>query len=303
MRTASPLLKWAGGKRQLLPRIRRFYPDAFGAYIEPFFGSGAVFFDLHAQGRLRDRDVVLVDSNPDLIGCYDTVRSVPIEVASELDALASAHARGGRAHYYRVRDDCFNPLRDRLRQPDGRITYTPELAAMLIYLNRTGFNGLFRVNKRGAFNVPPGRYERPRIADRDKLSRAADALSGPRVRLLWGSFESVRDIAAAGDFVYCDPPYAPLSRTASFTAYTAPRFDDADQQRLQELVVALARRGCHVLVSNSTADPIAALYERNTAARAAGLRALRVPARRAINSNAARRGPVEEFLITNIAPD
>ncbi len=299
-----PLLKWAGGKRQLLPHIRRFYPETFNAYIEPFFGSGAVFFDLHARGRLCDRDVVLVDSNADLIGCYEIVRSTPHEVARELDALAAAYARGGRSHYFRVRDDGFNPLRERLRQPDGRIAYTPELAAMLIYLNRTGFNGLFRVNKRGAFNVPPGRYERPRIADRDKLSRAADALAGPRVRLVWGSFESVRDLAAPGDFVYCDPPYAPLSATANFTSYTATRFSDADQKQRQQLVVALARRGCRVLVSNSTADAIAELYERNRAARAAGLRAIRIPARRAINSNAARRGPVDEFLITNIAaPD
>src|SRR5262245_28798436 len=121
---AGPLLKWAGGKRQLLPHLRRFYPDAFGAYIEPFFGSGAVFFDLHAQGRLRDTDVVLVDSNPDLIGCYEIVRSAHMEVARELDALAAAHARGGRAHYYRVRDERFNPLRDRLRGAGGRIAYT-----------------------------------------------------------------------------------------------------------------------------------------------------------------------------------
>jgi len=296
-----PLLKWAGGKRQLLPQLRRFYPDAFDAYIEPFFGSGAVFFDLHAQGRLRDRDVLLVDSNSDLIGCYEAVRSSPDEVARALDGLAAGHARGERAHYYRVRDERFNPLRNRLRQKDGRIAYTPELAAMLIYLNRTGFNGLFRVNARGAFNVPPGRYERPSIADRDKLSRAAEALSGPRVRLLCGSFESVRDLAKRGDFVYCDPPYAPLSRTSNFTSYTAPRFDQADQRTLQELVVALAHRGCRVLVSNSTADAIAALYERDRTAQAAGLRTLRIRARRAINSNAARRGPVDEFLITNIA--
>src|SRR5262249_16594975 len=296
-----PLLKWAGGKRQLLPHLRRFYPETFGAYIEPFFGSGAVFFDLHALGRLRHHDVVLIDSNPDLIGCYQTVRSAPNEVAGELDALAAAHARDGRAHYFRVRDAAFNPLRDRLRQADGRIAYTPELAAMLIYLNRTGFNGLFRVNARGAVNVPPGRYERPRIADREKLSRAAEALSGPRVRLIWGSFESVRDMASSGDFVYCDPPYAPLSATANFTSYTAPRFGAADQKRLQQLVVALARRGCRVLASNSPADAIAELYERNRTARAAGLRALRIPARRAINSNAAKRGPVDEFLITNIA--
>ena len=301
-RVIRPLLKWAGGKRQLLPYLRRFYPAAFNRYIEPFFGSGAVFFDLHSAGRLGDRDAVLVDSNADLIGCYETVRARPDDVARELDLLAAAHARGGRTQYYAVRDGQFNPMRDRLRDRDGRIAYTPQLAAMLIYLNRTGFNGLFRVNARGEFNVPAGRYQRPRIADREKLARAAAALGGPRVRLVWGSFDSVVEIAAPGDFVYLDPPYAPLSRTASFTAYTGPRFNAQDQERLQRLVLVLAARGCYVLLSNSTADAIAALYEHNADARAAGLRAIRVPARRAINSNAALRGPIDEYVISNIAP-
>jgi DNA adenine methylase len=171
---------------------------------------------------------------------------------------------------------------------------------MLIYLNRTGFNGLFRVNARGDFNVPAGRYDRPRIADREKLARVAEALSGARLKLVCGSFEVVSDIAAPGDFVYFDPPYAPLSRTASFTSYTGPGFTAQDQERLQRIVIDLAVRGCFVLLSNSTADAIAALYEHNADARAAGLRASQVPARRAINSNAARRGPVQEYLITNI---
>jgi DNA adenine methylase len=295
-----PLLKWAGGKRQLLPHLRRFYPPAFNRYIEPFFGSGAVFFDLYGNGRLRDRDVVLIDSNADLIGCYETVRAQPDDVVRELDQLAAAHARGGRTHYYRVRDEQFNPMRVRLRGSDGRIAYTPQLAAMFIYLNRTGFNGLFRVNARGQFNVPAGRYEQPRIANREKLARVAEALSGARLRLVFGSFESVTEIAAAGDFVYFDPPYAPLSRTASFTSYTGPRFNAEDQERLQRIVLVLAARGCSVLLSNSTADTITELYEHNVEARAAGLRAIRVSARRAINSNATRRGPVEEYLISNI---
>jgi DNA adenine methylase len=297
-----PLLKWAGGKRQLLPHLRRFYPPAFNRYIEPFFGSGAVFFDLHASGRLHDREVVLIDANADLIGCYETVRAQPDAVAGELDRLAAAHARDGESQYYAVRDGQFNPIRDRLRAGNGRIAYTPELAAMLIYLNRTGFNGLFRLNARGAFNVPAGRYERPKIADHEKLARVARALADDRLRLVWGSFESVLDEASAGDFVYFDPPYAPLSRTSNFTSYTAVRFDTRDQGRLQQIVITLAARGCHVLVSNSIADEITALYADNAAARAAGLRALRVPARRAINSNAARRGPVEEYLITNVPP-
>jgi len=299
-RRSTPLLKWVGGKRQLLPQIRRFYPPEFNRYIEPFFGSGAVFFDLHGSGRLAGRDVVLIDSNPDLIGCYEAVRDRPAAVADALEALAAAHASDGRRHYYDVRDRRFNPLRDARRRGHDRIAYTPELAAMLIYLNRTGFNGLFRLNASGAFNVPAGRYERPKIADRAKIFRVAEALAGCGVRLECGGFDLAGEIASAGDFLYIDPPYAPLSATANFTAYTAPRFNGDDQRRLQALVVALARRGCRVLLSNSTAAEIASLYATNDDAAAAGLLAHRVRARRAVNSNAARRGPVEEFLITNI---
>lgn len=298
--SASPLLKWVGGKRQLLPELRRFYPARFNRYLEPFFGSGAVFFDLHRSGRLDNHDVVLIDANADLIGCYASVRDAPGAVADALDDLAAAHARDGRLHYYEIRDRRFNPARQALRRPDGSIAYTPALAAMLIYLNRTGFNGLFRVNARGAFNVPAGRYERPRIANREKLMQVAHALSNPRVRLVRDSFDAVAGLTGAGDFLYIDPPYAPVSRTASFTSYTSSRFDPDDQRRLQQLVIALARRGCHLLLSNSTAADIGALYETNAAARAAGLRALKVRARRAVNSHGANRGPIDEYLITNI---
>ena len=294
-----PLLKWAGGKRQLLPQLRRFYPEHFDRYIEPFFGSGAVFFDLWSAGRLRERGAVLVDSNPDLIGCYETVRDRPDEVAAALGELAAAHALDGSAHYYRVRDRQFNPLRQRLRRADGRLPYTPELAAMFVYLNRTGFNGLFRVNASGAYNVPAGRYDRPAICDRARLFGVAAALASPRVSLRWGSFESVLSLAGAGDFLYVDPPYAPVSATANFTSYTASKFLAADQARLQHAMIELAGRGCHVLVSNSTAHEIALLYDTSLDARAAGLRAHRVPARRAINSHAARRGAVSEYIITN----
>jgi DNA adenine methylase len=298
--STKPLLKWAGGKRQLLPRLRRFYPASFNRYIEPFFGSGAVFFDLYSAGRLHGHDVFLIDLNADLIGCYESVRDSPETVTRFLEQFAAAHATAGNRHYYEVRGQQFNPVRDALRAPDGRIAYTPELAAMLIYLNRTGFNGLFRLNARGEFNVPAGRYDRPRIADRENLFRVAAALAAPGVRLVYGSFVLGLDIAGPGDFIYFDPPYAPVSGTANFTSYTTPRFTLADQAELQRTVIALAQRGCHVLVSNSTATEIAALYDTNDAARNAGLRVLRVPARRAINSNAARRGPVSEFLVTNI---
>ena len=297
---AKPLLKWAGGKRQLLPALRRFYPADFGRYIEPFVGSGAVFFDLYNAGRLLGKDVLLIDSNADLIGCYQAVRDAPEAVASALDSLAQGHAAAGRDHYYDVRDRRFNPLRSGQRHGDGRIAYSPELAAMLIYLNRTGFNGLFRVNSRGEFNVPAGRYEKPTISDRDRLFRVAEALNSPGVQLMAGSFEMAVDHARRGDFLYFDPPYAPVSATARFTSYTSRPFGTIDQQRLQEVVVSLVRRGCHVVVSNSTAEEIEGLYDRNAEARAAGLQAHRASARRSVNSNAGRRGPVTEYLITNV---
>ena len=297
---AKPLLKWAGGKRQLLPALRRFYPADFGRYIEPFVGSGAVFFDLVNAGRLHGKEAVLVDSNADLIGCYEAVRDRPEDVVRALDDLAAGHARDARAHYYRVRDERFNPQRERLRQADGRIEYSAELAAMLIYLNRTGFNGLFRVNSKGEFNVPAGRYEKPNIVDRDRLRLVSDALGADGVRLVVGSFDVVRDIAEPGDFLYFDPPYAPVSATARFTSYTSRTFGSTDQQRLQQLVVDLVRRGCHVVVSNSTAKEIERLYDGNAEARAAGLHAHRAMARRSVNSDAGRRGPVAEYLITNI---
>ena len=296
----TPLLKWVGGKRQLLPSIRPFYPAAFGRYIEPFFGSGAVFFDLWNSGRLPGNGAVLIDHNSDLIGCYRMVRDEPAAVLASLEALAAGHARDERAHYYGVRDRQFNPLREALRETDGSIRYTPELAAMLIYLNRTGFNGLYRVNARGHFNVPAGRYARPNIADRERLEAVARVFRDPGVELRRGSFADVLTFAEPNDFLYIDPPYAPLSATANFRSYTHPPFEEADQERLQQVVLALARRGCAVVLSNSTAPSIGALYDGNAEAMDAGLRAYRVPARRAVNSNAARRGVIEEYLITNV---
>jgi len=297
---AKPLLKWAGGKRQLLPQLRPFYPADFGRYIEPFVGSGAVFFDLHNSGRLRGKEAVLIDSNADLIGCYQAVRDTPDEVGRALDELAAGHARDPRGHYYEVRDRQFNPRRARIRESGGTGAYSADLAAMFIYLNRTGFNGLFRVNAKGQFNVPAGRYEKPRIADRERLLNAAAALRESGVRLVTGSFERALDFAAPGDFLYLDPPYAPLSATARFTSYTRESFGTHDQQRLQRVVVDLVHRGCRVVLSNSTAKEIERLYDANDEARAAGLRAHRASARRSVNSNARRRGPVPEYLITNI---
>ncbi len=291
---ARPLLKWAGGKRQLLPVIRDCYPDRFTRYIEPFFGSGAVFFDLCSAGRLDGRRALLVDANPDLVGCYTVLRDRTGAVVAALESLAAQHAAQGDTFYYDVRDRRFNPAR---AAAPG--VYTPELAAMLIYLNRTGFNGLFRLNRRGDFNVPVGRYERPTICDRQHLESVAATLRRDGVTIELGSFEASLAQAGAGDFVYCDPPYAPLSPTASFAQYTALGFTADDQRRLHDAVVAAARRGASVVVSNSSAPLITSLYA-SAAARRARLVLQRVPARRAINSRASSRGPVDEVIVTNV---
>ena len=297
-----PFLKWAGGKRQLLPHIRQFYPAQFVAYYEPFVGSGAVFFDLYNRGLLVDRQASLIDTNADLVGCYLMVRDRVEPVIRHLAKLSAGYRREPKEHYYRVRDEQFNPGRQRIFNGDGPKSsrYTPALAAKLIYLNRTGFNGLFRLNSKGLFNVPLGRYTNPLICDRENLRHVSSALSQVRANVAQAGFETVLDQARAGDFLYFDPPYAPLSRTALFTSYTAAGFSLVDQARLQELIVELARRGCWVVLSNSTAPEIAALYDGNPAADGAGLKAYLVPARRAINSNASRRGKVMEYLISNV---
>jgi DNA adenine methylase len=288
-----PLLKWAGGKRQLLPALRGFYPVAFRRYIEPFFGSGAVFFDLHAARRLEGRQAWLVDDNADLIGCYRMLMARTDEVIAHLRLLAADHRAGGNDFYYEVRDARFNPM----RAASG--PYTPEMAAMLIYLNRTGFNGLFRLNKSGAFNVPAGRYVNPRIVDEGHLREVAAALRTRGVTLVHGSFDGALAEAGRGDFIYCDPPYAPVSRTACFANYTARGFTPADQARLQHALVAAAERGASVVLSNSSAPDIEQLYSTKEARRAQ-LRIERVNARRAINSRADARGPVTELVITNV---
>jgi DNA adenine methylase len=297
-----PFLKWAGGKRQLLPRLREFYPRTFATYREPFLGSGAVFFDLVNQGDLDGRNAALTDSNADLIGCYSRLTAEPERVIELLVKLAARYKRDSEAHFYRVRDRQFNPGR-RAILLNGKVQsdrYTAELAAMLIYLNRTGYNGLFRLNSKGMFNVPLGRYSNPMICDADNLRSVAEVLARLSVSTHETGYECALGDAVAGDFIYLDPPYAPLSATALFTSYTSTGFTSGDQIRLQKTVLGLARRGCWVLLSNSTAPEVTALYDDNKDARDAGLIAHQVPARRTINSDAGKRGQVLEYIITNI---
>jgi DNA adenine methylase len=298
-----PFLKWAGGKRQLLHELHRFVPPRFEAYHEPFLGSGAVFFDLWRRGAVTECRCRLADINPDLIGCYSALAADVKAVIAELSRLATRHATSGAELYYRVRDTLFNPrrmARSLVETPDHGL-YPADLAAMFIYLNRTGYNGLFRLNARGEFNVPAGRYASPRICDEATLHAVAGVLGDPRVEIVHAPYTSVVTAARPGDFIYLDPPYAPLSPTARFTSYTMASFSDGDQKDLHKMVLDLAARGCFVVLSNSTAPLVAALYD-TPAARRAGLRAYRVAARRAINSHGGRRGEVEEFIISNVAP-
>lgn len=297
-----PLLKWAGGKRQLLPALEQYYPPSFQRYLEPFVGSGAVFFHLAGTGDLEGRQVVLSDINADLIGCYRAVRDRTEQVIDALTTLQREHRRHGDACYYDVRDRRFNPQRAALLSRADHVAsgdYSPELAAMLIFLNRTGFNGLYRLNRRGDFNVPAGRYRDPRICDPDHVRAVAEVLRRPGVTLAHRSFDVTLGEATAGDFVYCDPPYAPLSRTSNFANYTAAGFAALDQERLMGAVIRACRRGAHVVVSNSSAPEIESAYQ-TRAARQAKIAVHRVPARRAINSHASRRGPVDELIITNV---
>jgi DNA adenine methylase len=304
-RSSRPLLKWAGGKRQLIPAIGHHYPDRFDRYIEPFLGSGAVFFDLLAAGRLQGRRVRLADLNPDLIGCYQALRDDVEAVIKALGRLEREHRKSGDACYYDVRDRRFNPRRAAKASgvPAARealvASYSPDLAAMLIFLNRTGFNGLFRLNRQGGFNVPAGRYAEPRICDPDHLRAVAEAFGQSGLTLELAGFETTIGEAGPGDFIYCDPPYAPLSRTASFAHYTADGFGPADQERLTEAVIAACHRGASAVVSNSSAPDILDLYS-SARARAAGLVVRLVPARRAINSRSASRGPINEVIVTNV---
>jgi DNA adenine methylase len=265
---ASPFLKWAGGKGQLLPELLARVPPKLGTYHEPFLGSGAFFFALRAAGRLKRAR--LCDANEELINAFCAVRD-------DVEAVIG-HLRRHTAdaeHFYEV------------RALDPANLSPSERAARLIYLNRTCFNGLYRVNTRGRFNVPYGRYQNPRICDPPRLEAASAALRG--VELVCEPFGDALTRAKRGDFVYLDPPYVPVSKSASFTAYSAGGFGPVEQKRLARDAMALAERGVHVLLSNADVPVVHDLY--------ADCLRERVQAARAINSKGDRRGKVSELLI------
>ncbi len=265
-----PFLKWAGGKQRLLPQYEPYFPDLSeaGHYYEPFIGSAAVFF------HLQPRPATLADRNPNLIEVYRTIQQ---DVEAVIHALQPHHNES--AYFYHV------------RAQDPAQLSPAERAARLIFLNKTCYNGLYRENSQGQFNVPFGRYKNPKICDAPRLRAAATALQG--INLLVADFAQVLETAVAGDFIYFDPPYAPLSATSSFTNYDGQGFDEADQRRLAETIHQLTARGCRVMLSNSSAPLVEELYPPPR------YRHIPIYARRNINSKAHRRGPVKELLVIN----
>ena len=271
-----PFVKWVGGKRQLLAQFRNmelYPPDGFNPvtskYFEPFVGGGAVFFDL------LPLNAELSDLNQDLVTTYNVIKS---DVEQLIESL--------KTHKYEK--DYFLAIRSQ----DSSSLNDIEIAARFIYLNRTCFNGMYRVNSKGKFNVPFGRYTNPVICDEDNLRKVSKSLQNVEVK--HQDYKAVLGSAKAGDFVYFDPPYYPVSKTASFTSYTSSAFLDKEQVELRDTVLELHRRGCFVMLSNSDVPFIREIYSNQD-----GIRMNSVSAGRSINSKGSGRGKISEVLVTN----
>jgi DNA adenine methylase len=271
---SKPFVKWAGGKTQLLAQLAGFYPPkgSVDRYLEPFLGSGAVYF--HVKAMVAPRRAVLWDNNRELIDAFTAVRDQVGGVIKLLAQYRKQHCK-----------DFFLAMRE--KRPQSLAT----TAARLIYLNKTCFNGLYRVNSRGVFNVPFGRYTNPSLYDEDSLRQASSALAGARIES--EDFRLLEVEAKAGDFIYFDPPYHPRSKTSLFTSYTRDPFGQAEQEKLAALYRKLDRKGCLLMLSNSDTPLIRELYQ-DFAIR-------EVSARRLINSKADRRGAICELVVLNQA--
>ncbi len=294
---ARPFLKWAGGKRQLLPEIEARLPPEISectTYVEPFVGGGAVLF--HLLERYDFETVHISDLNPELTLCYRTLQSDAQPVIDSLQLLIEGYPKDHEERkpvYYGIRDD-WNSLVDELEGLSQEQEATR--VAQTIFLNKTCFNGLFRVNRKGEYNVPIGRYANPSFPSAEELLAVQQALRG--VIIHTAPFQDCVDWSDDSTLVYLDPPYRPLSTTSHFVSYSRGDFDDEDQRALAEVFRELDRIGARVLLSNS--DP------KNTNADDeffdelySGFRIERVSANRAINSDTGSRGRITELLIGN----
>ena len=275
--TIKPFLKWVGGKRQLLGDIAALVPDEFSRYIEPFVGGGAVFFHLSEQIRTQQIPSLINDINPELVNCYEMVKT-------QTDALISL------LNFHKYDKDYYLEIRNLDRQDGGLSVLSPlERASRFIYLNRTGFNGMYRVNSKGLNNVPFGSYKNPTLVNEDVLRASAKALIDTQISNL--SFQDCLRSAGKGDFVYLDPPYVPLNETSYFTSYMKNGFSMTDQKSLATLVNELDKREVVFVASNSCVPVVRELYR--------GFRQIEVKAKRAINAHGQKRSAISELLITN----
>lgn len=291
--SVKPFLKWAGGKGQLLKEIEKYYPFAdskFTKYAEPLVGGGAVLFDILCKYDLKE--IYISDTNAELINAYRVIRDNPDSLIVLLNKMQSEFIPLNdeqRKDYYYIQREKFNYLK-------SENTFNIETTALMIFLNKTCFNGLYRVNKKGQFNVPMGAYKNPLICDEKNLLAVSNKLQ--HVQIVCEDYRKSADFIDEHTFVYFDPPYRPLTKTAGFTAYTENLFDDEAQKELAKFVDEMNKKGAKIVVSNS--DPknsneddnfFDGLYSSYNIAR--------VDAVRMINSNSKCRGKIKELLISN----
>ncbi|HSO33049.1 MAG TPA: Dam family site-specific DNA-(adenine-N6)-methyltransferase [Labilithrix sp.] len=275
-----PVVKWAGGKARLLDRLLARLPEGkFTTYAEPFFGGGAMFFRLSSYKPRLFKRAILADKNAELVALYQAIKSEVEPLIARLGAYQEEHDRrdteGRSALFYEVRE----------RAPKTNV----ERGARLLFLNKTCFNGLWRVNSSGRFNVPFGRYAKPRILDPQVLLAAHRALAIAEISNV--DFAEITKKLKKGDFAYFDPPYVPVSKTANFTAYSSP-FGPEEQERLARELADLRKRGVRSMLSNAATEEMTALYKGHR------FHVSEIDAARAINSDATKRGSVKELVVT-----
>lgn len=270
-----PVVKWVGGKRQIIDEIIKYVPDSFSTYYEPFLGGGAVLFEL------QPKKAVVNDINEELMNIYEVIKD---NVDELIEGLKRHKIKNDKAYFYEIRE------LDRNREQYNLLTPV-ERASRIIYLNKTCYNGLFRVNKSGEFNAPFGNYKNPNIVNETTLRAVSAYFNKAKIRFTCQDFEDALKWSRKGAFVYLDPPYDPVSETASFTGYDKGGFDRNEQIRLKKTCDKLNKKGIKFLLSNSATDFIMDLYQ--------DYKIEVIQAKRAINSKADRRGNVDEVLVMN----